>query len=43
VLVCTGDGAGELAKYAGVAGPQPSFVAENLLHAVDAILSGQVG
>jgi D-glycero-D-manno-heptose 1,7-bisphosphate phosphatase len=43
VLVCTGDGAGELAKYARVAGPQPNFVAENLLHAVDAILTGQVG
>jgi D-glycero-D-manno-heptose 1,7-bisphosphate phosphatase len=43
VLVCTGDGAGELAKYASVAGPQPSFVARNLLHAVEAILAGQVG
>ena len=43
VLVCSGDGAGEMAKYAGLPGPQPDFVADNLLHAVDAILSGQVG
>lgn len=42
VLVCTGDGAGEMAKYAGLPGPQPNFVADNLQHAVDAILSGQV-
>jgi D-glycero-D-manno-heptose 1,7-bisphosphate phosphatase len=43
VLVCSGDGAGEMEKYGGIHGPQPNFVAENLLHAVDAILSGQVG
>jgi D-glycero-D-manno-heptose 1,7-bisphosphate phosphatase len=42
VLVCSGDGADEMAKYAGHGGPQPDFVADNLLHAVDAILSGQV-
>ena len=42
VLVCSGDGAAEMAKYAGLSGPQPSFVADNLLHAVEAILSGQV-
>jgi len=42
VLVCTGDGAEEMAKYAGLGGTQPDFVADNLLHAVDAILSGQV-
>jgi D-glycero-D-manno-heptose 1,7-bisphosphate phosphatase len=42
VLVCTGDGAEEMAKYAGIEGTQPDFVADNLLHAVDAILSGQV-
>ena len=43
VLVCTGDGSGELAKYARVDGPQPVFVARDLLHAVEAILDGQVG
>jgi D-glycero-D-manno-heptose 1,7-bisphosphate phosphatase len=43
VLVCSGDGAGEMAKYAGISGPQPDFVADNLLDAVEAILSGQVG
>ena len=42
VLVCTGYGGEEMAKYAGVGGEQPHFVADNLLHAVDAILSGQV-
>jgi D-glycero-D-manno-heptose 1,7-bisphosphate phosphatase len=42
VLVCSGDGVEEMAKYAGLPGPQPTFVADNLLHAVDAILSGQV-
>jgi D-glycero-D-manno-heptose 1,7-bisphosphate phosphatase len=42
VLVCSGDGADEMAKYAGVGGVQPDFIADNLLHAVDAILSGQV-
>jgi hypothetical protein len=31
-----------MAKYAGVAGPQPHFVADNLLQAVEAILTGQV-
>ena len=43
VLVCSGDGKDEVAKYAGLAVPQPNFVADNLLHAVEAILSGQVG
>jgi D-glycero-D-manno-heptose 1,7-bisphosphate phosphatase len=43
VLVCSGDGKDEVAKYAGQAVPQPNFVADNLLHAVEAILSGQVG
>jgi D-glycero-D-manno-heptose 1,7-bisphosphate phosphatase len=42
VLVRSGDGASEVAKYAGLPVPQPKFVADNLLHAVDAILSGQV-
>lgn len=42
VLVCSGDGMTEMAKYASVPGPQPHFIADNLLHAVDAILSGQV-
>ena len=42
VLVCSGDGAEEVAKYAGQAVPQPHHVAENLLRAVEAILSGQV-
>jgi D-glycero-D-manno-heptose 1,7-bisphosphate phosphatase len=42
ILVCTGDGATEMAKYAGLPGPQPHFVADNLLHAVEAILSGQL-
>jgi hypothetical protein len=42
VLVCSGYGPEEMAKYAGLGGPQPDFVADNLLHAVDAILSGQV-
>ena len=42
VLVCTGAGGEQMAKYAGVGGPQPHFIADNLLHAVDAILSGQV-
>jgi D-glycero-D-manno-heptose 1,7-bisphosphate phosphatase len=42
VLVCSGYGAEEMAKYAGLGGSQPDFIADNLLHAVDAILSGQV-
>ena len=42
ILVCSGDGAAEMAKYGGLPGPQPDFVADNLLHAVDAILSRQV-
>jgi D-glycero-D-manno-heptose 1,7-bisphosphate phosphatase len=42
VLVCSGDGSGEMAKYAGLPGPQPHFVADNLLHAVEAIFSGLV-
>jgi len=42
VLVRCGDGASEVSRYASQPVPQPSFVADNLLHAVDAILSGQV-
>jgi D-glycero-D-manno-heptose 1,7-bisphosphate phosphatase len=42
VLVCSGDGADEMAKYASTGGVQPDFIADNLLHAVDAIFSGQV-
>jgi len=42
VLVCSGDGTSEKARYAGLPGPKPHFVADNLLHAVDAILSGLV-
>ena len=42
ILVCSGDGREEMAKYAGLSGPQPDFVADNLLHAIEAILSGQV-
>jgi D-glycero-D-manno-heptose 1,7-bisphosphate phosphatase len=42
VLVCSGDGRSELEKYAGVAGPQPDYIAENVLEAVEAILSGRV-
>jgi D-glycero-D-manno-heptose 1,7-bisphosphate phosphatase len=42
VLVCSGDGAEEMAKYASLGGVQPDFIADNLLHAVDAIFSGQV-
>jgi ribonucleotide monophosphatase NagD (HAD superfamily) len=42
ILVRSGDGVHEMAKYADMAGPQPHFIAENLLHAVEAILAGQV-
>ena len=42
VLVRSGDGAGEVAKYADQAVPQPIHVADNLLSAVEAILSWQV-
>ena len=42
VLVRCGDGASEVSRYASQPVPQPSFVTDNLLHAVDAILSGQV-
>jgi len=42
ILVCSGDGAEEMAKYAGLPGPQPHYVADNLLRAVEAIISGQV-
>jgi|SRR5688572_17583938 len=42
VLVRTGDGVSEVEKYGGMPGPQPRFVADNLLAAVEAILSGQV-
>ena len=41
VLVRTGDGAKELTKY-GDLPHQPDFVADNLLYAVEAILSGQL-
>jgi D-glycero-D-manno-heptose 1,7-bisphosphate phosphatase len=43
ILVRSGDGIVELAKYRDLGTPQPGFVADNLLHAVEAILSGQVG
>jgi D-glycero-D-manno-heptose 1,7-bisphosphate phosphatase len=42
VLVCSGDGRSEFARYSGMPGPQPRAIAQNLLHAVDAILKGQV-
>jgi len=42
ILVRSGDGENEMAKYAGVTGPQPDSIAENLLQAVEAILSGRV-
>ena len=42
ILVRSGDGKDEVAKYAATANPQPHYVAENLLDAVDAILSGRV-
>jgi D-glycero-D-manno-heptose 1,7-bisphosphate phosphatase len=42
VLVCSGDGRSEIAKYSTAPGPQPHAIAKNLLHAVEAILSGQV-
>lgn len=42
VLVRCGDGASEVEKYANQPVLQPNFVADNLLDAVDAILSGQV-
>jgi len=42
VLVCSGDGSNEKTRYEGLPGPQPHFVADNLLHAVDAILAGLV-
>jgi D-glycero-D-manno-heptose 1,7-bisphosphate phosphatase len=41
VLLRTGYGLEELEKHRD-SGVQPNFVADNLLHAVDAILSGQV-
>ncbi|HET9219881.1 MAG TPA: HAD hydrolase-like protein, partial [Terriglobia bacterium] len=42
VLVRSGDGVAEFAQYGGSPGPQPNFVADNLLAAVEAILSGLV-
>jgi D-glycero-D-manno-heptose 1,7-bisphosphate phosphatase len=42
VLVRSGDGVGEVAKYADQSVPQPIHVADNLLSAVEAILSWQV-
>jgi D-glycero-D-manno-heptose 1,7-bisphosphate phosphatase len=42
ILVRCGDGESELARYSGLPGPQPDFVADTLQQAVDAILSGQV-
>ena len=42
ILVSSGDGASESARYSVLPGPQPHFVADNLLQAVDAILSGLV-
>ena len=41
ILVKTGNGADELVKYRDLP-RQPEFVADNLLHAVEAILNGQV-
>jgi D-glycero-D-manno-heptose 1,7-bisphosphate phosphatase len=41
ILVRTGYGAGELEKHRDFP-VQPNFIADNLLHAVEAILSGQV-
>ena len=41
VLVRSGDGADQLAEFRDFT-DQPDFVADNLLHAVEAILSGQV-
>ena len=42
VLVRSGDGAAELERYAATAAAQPNHVADNLLDAVEAILSGRV-
>jgi D-glycero-D-manno-heptose 1,7-bisphosphate phosphatase len=42
ILVRSGDGVDEIAKYANMEGPQPHYIAENLLHAVEAILAGRV-
>jgi histidinol phosphatase-like enzyme len=42
ILVRSGDGNDEAAKYGAAAGPQPHFIAANLLDAVEAILSGRV-
>ena len=42
VLVCSGDGQMEFKKHSGLPCPQPRAIAQNLLHAVDVILSGQV-
>lgn len=42
ILVRSGDGADEVAKYSTLEGPQPHYIADNLLRAVEAVLSGQV-
>jgi D-glycero-D-manno-heptose 1,7-bisphosphate phosphatase len=40
ILVMTGDGRAEFEKYRDVNPQQPHFVAENLLEAVESIISG---
>jgi D-glycero-D-manno-heptose 1,7-bisphosphate phosphatase len=42
ILVCTGDGRKEIEQYGSISDIQPDYIAENLLHAVEAILSGEV-
>lgn len=42
ILVCSGDGLSEKTRYSNSPGHQPHFVADNLLHAVEAVLSGLV-
>jgi len=42
VLLRSGDGLNEIEKFGKTSACQPHFIAETLLHAVDAILSGQV-
>jgi D-glycero-D-manno-heptose 1,7-bisphosphate phosphatase len=42
ILVQTGNGAAEFEKYKHLP-QQPHFVAQNLLHAIEAILSGEAG
>ena len=42
VLLRSGDGLSKMEKFGKTSAYQPHFVADNLLHAVDAILNGQV-